>query len=856
MKNKKLPMARVSLRVAGFLATFFLPLLADAAPGRSDDVLPPTVTPLAPETNLTTSEVFTRWRFHVEDPAPGTVQGKSGRRSGLDLSTLRVTVNGVDRTTDAVMYKNAECLASFWDKVLGIFHDSDRCQVEDLKVVNGDSTEAVMKGVVDYTPATSTPLPQGEVIVVVTIADKAGNVGHGERKIFVDSMGPVVKAVSPANGATLTDDATALVFSITDAGVGVAPETLQVTVNGQDYTAHGALSGEQLTLTPNPNWAEGPLTVTIGVADKLANTSEASFAYTVAPERLSATPRAIPSSGFAPLTVRFIPEFKTDTAIEKFEWDFDGNGVYDRSETVGLTQSYTYSKDGTYTVRLRVTNNRGEQAVGSVTVEVKNAPPDVSARAQPSSGPVPLNVSFTASASDSNGIAKYEWDFNGDGTYDYSSSSGSASYTYNQLGTYPVAVRVTDNYGASTVWASPAMVVTVGQVGAATVSLSVTPTSGNVPLSVTLNATATDTDSTIASYAWDFDGDGTIDSTGTTRTSSHTYREIGTFYPRVQATSADGGIADAVAQIYVKPSVSLSRSRDTIDTGLGETVNITTVLGGTTEVSLVMENRDGEVVRTLVPWVKRVGGSYTDAWDGTDEQGQVVIEADYYAVLLYKIDGQVYRLDHRTTSGGTQFNPPRSSIPSKFSPFANQPLSVNITLNQAAEVTAFVGRFNVNTRLVTLLERKPLGKGTHTLTWNGEDGDGKLFHPPPGDSFLYGLWGFYLANNAVYVRSGAHVTGVKAEPSILDPQVEESRVRFTLTKAASVEMNVFDAKSGRLVASRTVTGLASGANILNWDGRAGDGTRVAPGRYRIGVTAVDENGFRSITVYAMQRVYY
>ena len=45
-------------------------------------------------------------------------------------------------------------------------------------------------------------------------------------------------------------------------------------------------------------------------------------------------------------------------------------------------------------------------------------------------------------------------------------------------------------------------------------------------------------------------------------------------------------------------------------------------------------------------------------------------------------------------------------------------------------------------------------------------------------------------------------------------------------------------------------------NIIQWDGKTSDGRYAAPGTYRLGVTAIQANGFRSLSSYVLQRVYY
>jgi flagellar hook assembly protein FlgD len=293
-------------------------------------------------------------------------------------------------------------------------------------------------------------------------------------------------------------------------------------------------------------------------------------------------------------------------------------------------------------------------------------------------------------------------------------------------------------------------------------------------------------------------------------------------------------------------------------------VTVTTTLGGNSRVSVIIQDRLGQTVKTLVPWTDRPAGSYSDRWDGTSDAAVTVAEAPYYAILLYELNGQINRLDLSLTTGGQQYNPSRTGIPSSFSPLAGQPLTLDFTLARASEVTAFMGSYNTNTRYVTFLQRQPLGRGTHRLIWNGENNDGQLIQPNPGDQFLFGIFGYYFPDNGIYVRSGAHVTNLTVAPSIFNPagQVdnqgtpERSALTFSLNKAANVELVVNDAESGAYITRRFFTGLKTGSNTVYWDGRNDQGEWVAPGRYRLGLAAVDSTGYRSLLLYTLQRVYY
>ena len=238
-------------------------------------------------------------------------------------------------------------------------------------------------------------------------------------------------------------------------------------------------------------------------------------------------------------------------------------------------------------------------------------------------------------------------------------------------------------------------------------------------------------------------------------------------------------------------------------------------------------------------------------------------EGDYYAVLLYKEDGLEKRLDLRDSSGGTRYNPSRNNAARSFSPFDNDPMSITYNLPVASEVTAFIGYSMSNTRVVTFLSRKPQAKGAHTVLWYGTNNEGVEIYPPSGKWFMFGIWAYYLADNGIYVQSGSHVLGVSSTPPIYDPTGHEanglrtsSKISFTLTGDATVELSVTDAQTGTLATSHFYHDLSSGDNTIEWNGRNEAGEFLAPGSYRMGITAIDKQGFRSMTEYTLQRIFY
>jgi flagellar hook assembly protein FlgD len=331
----------------------------------------------------------------------------------------------------------------------------------------------------------------------------------------------------------------------------------------------------------------------------------------------------------------------------------------------------------------------------------------------------------------------------------------------------------------------------------------------------------------------------------------------------VRIILSDGSQADDVKQVIVTSTVSLALNTDTLDAQLAQTITINTTLSAATRASLVVETRNGSAVRTVLPLTDRAAGTYNDTWDGKDGSGQYVPEGIYKVVLLYELNGALQRLDLSTTTGGQEYNPPRTSIPSTFEPYNNRPLTIDFTLSRASEVTAFMGSFFVNTRYVTFYTRQAFGRGTYRITWNGDNAEGQLIKPAPGDSFLFGIFGYTLPNNGVFVRNGVQLSAMTSSPPIFDPtgltpaaQPNKCAVQFTLSLPATAEMVVQDAITGAVVNRLQYPGLAAGINAVLWDGKTSDGRYAAPGTYRLAVTAIQANGFRSLSSFVLQRVYY
>jgi serine protease len=148
-----------------------------------------------------------------------------------------------------------------------------------------------------------------------------------------------------------------------------------------------------------------------------------------------------PTSGTYPLTVTF-----TDASTNSptsWAWTFGDGGT----STV-KNPSHTYTAAGTYTVVLTATNAYGsdsETKTGYITVTAPPTNPPVAAfSGTPTSGTVPLTVTFTDAST--NSPTSWAWTFGDGGT----STLQNPSHIYTTAGTYTVALTATNAYGSNT----------------------------------------------------------------------------------------------------------------------------------------------------------------------------------------------------------------------------------------------------------------------------------------------------------------------------------------------------------------------------------------------------------------------
>lgn len=588
-------------------------------------------------------------------------------------------------------------------------------------------------------------------------------------------------------------------------------------------------------------------------------------------EQLSARIIANPDSGVSPLMVRFSADVHNNNlVISKYQWDFNGDGQPDVTDTFGAPKRYTYSgaPGDAFEARLTIYPAGEEPITATRTISISNEPPSVQASADVTNGHAPLPVTFTVTAQDPQGVGELGIDFDGDGHIDElqaGSAAGSWQFrtTYGDEGRYNARVRVVDTHGAEVIVSNHAISVDVNHPLDPVVQFTALPQAGDAPLSVAMTASATLHDASfIDHWSWDLDGDGLFETTGGSDYSDSAqtaYAGVGSHYPVVEVTTGSGRTARAALRIdtssTARPTIAIPDSSDTIDAEAGESAMLGVNLPFATTLSLWLENADGRRVATLLDAQRSNAGEYEFSWDGRDARGEILPTGDYYAIIAYLADGRMQEVDLRTTSGGelSYYRRTRSN-PRTFDRLES-PLVVDYEVADPAEVT-FFWQISWGQRLMTLLEHQRMGRGRYSLMWNGEYPGGEKV-PDSERRLLPGILRYRLPDNVIFVKHRPRIESFGLASTIIaDPRREAVGIDVVLSRPSALELVVADMQNGSNVATRFFPELATGLNELSWDGKNNQGQLLAPGDYRIGVRSIDEQGSRSLFLYRSQRLHY
>lgn len=227
------------------------------------------------------------------------------------------------------------------------------------------------------------------------------------------------------------------------------------------------------------------------------------------------------SSGYIPLPVLFTDE--SPGYPDTWNWSVEDSGpllTWYNYTAAEHNLTYTFNTVGSWRVNLSVQNisTSTDISTSSMNITTTNVPPVASFDGTPLSGTT--STVFVFNDTSTGVIAAWNWSF-GDGNY---ADTRNTTHTYAANAVYTINLTVSNDGGYS----SAEHQFTVSPFS---VSTTISPTTGVVPLYVVFNETYTGL--IPDSYYWDF-GDGV---TSTSKNTTHTYTTTGVFSVNHSATN-------------------------------------------------------------------------------------------------------------------------------------------------------------------------------------------------------------------------------------------------------------------------------------------------------------------------------
>lgn len=349
------------------------------------DDTPPTITLTAPQAGLVTNQASQTLTGSVSEAATLT---SNGQAVSLDASlsfshpvTLQEGLNTFTLVaTDAAGNSGQLTISLSLDTAPPPVPDSGLISVG--AVTNGQVTVSGASGSVEGgAQVTLTNTRTGETVTVTAATDGsfsallAAEAGDSLSIVATDMAGNAsptgavqvasdvsVTITEPQDGASITQNWVLVRGSLE------GPENTGITVNGVVAVVHdGIFVANDVPL------AAGTNTLTATATTLPGQTATDAVTITSQGETPILEVKALPSSGIAPLEVRFEYTFNSVETINTISIDFDGDGTDDFTTTDPAAELvHTYTTQGVFLVRLRLTDQQGTVHDTQVAIVVQD----------------------------------------------------------------------------------------------------------------------------------------------------------------------------------------------------------------------------------------------------------------------------------------------------------------------------------------------------------------------------------------------------------------------------------------------------------------------------------------------------
>ena len=204
------------------------------------------------------------------------------------------------------------------------------------------------------------PLAEGRNVFVLVAKDKQGRTAEATTEVFLNTSAPSIAIKEPEDGASIN------AMCVDVRGTFAATNLRQIMVNQMPaLVTSNAFEARNIFLAPGTN------AISAVAVDRAGNSSTNTIALigpteTNIAQTLPVQVKATPSGGFVPLTVTFKVEAHVPGVIQKVFYDFDGDGIYDQTNTDLRPITRAFKADGEYFPAVTIQTSVGRfSSVGS-----------------------------------------------------------------------------------------------------------------------------------------------------------------------------------------------------------------------------------------------------------------------------------------------------------------------------------------------------------------------------------------------------------------------------------------------------------------------------------------------------------
>ena len=360
-------------------------------------------------------------------------------------------------------------------------------------------------------------------------------------------------------------------------------------------------------------------------------------------------------------------------------------------------------------------------------------------------------------------------------------------------------------------------------------------------------------------YMWSLDielypGYWTSLATGTTNVSDAVLFSIpvndytnGTYSLRLTATRNDFTEINHTIPIVIGNFKS-NDDKIQIDRRTNQFITITSTVPFTLNETLTIKDRNAQIVKTLFN-AQRTAGVYTDTWNGSNSQNQMVPDDMYFHTYVITSGQDILNLGDTIDDNSTEYDWSHTPLTGGFDPFNNAPLAIpyNFWYPGSSMFFAFTSECVFDPEMRTVVtgcdppnfcftQEGYREAGNQTFYWSGTDDSGRFIRD--------NLCGWVVIRKRAWdwdmiMAYGTRpvITNLQVNPPLYNPTVGTQLVSFNFStyqnQQATITVEFLNQDSLSKLRTITMNNVSPGNFSIGWDGRANNGMWVAPAITRL-----------------------